>query len=165
MSGWYVVYTHVNAETRAVAHLRRQGYRTYLPLCGRIRRHARRRELVRRPLFPRYLFVWLDIFKTPWRPILSTVGISQVLMREGRPLAVPEGVVEGILGAEAQGAFDRDPSQRFSPGDPVRVMDGPLADLVGKFAGLADNERVFVLLDFMERQVKVRLAADTLSAA
>lgn len=165
MSDWYVVYTHAQAETRAVTHLHRQGYRTYLPLYGKIRRHARRRELVRRPLFPRYLFVWLDALSTQWRPILSTVGISQLLMRDGRPLPVPQGVIEGIWGAESNGVFDRDPGQRFGTGDNVRIMEGPFADLVGRFVGLADNERVFVLLDLMERQVKVCLAADALSAA
>lgn len=165
MSDWYVVYTHAQAETRAVAHLDRQGYRTYLPLYGKMRRHARRQELVRRPLFPRYLFVWLDLLKTPWRPILSTVGVSHLLTLGERPLQVPDGVVEGIWGAEANGIFDRDPRQRFSAGDSVRIMDGPFADLVGRFVGLAESERVYVLLDLMERQVKVRLAVDVLSAA
>ena len=165
MSDWYVVYTHAQAETRAVANLQRQSYRTYLPVYRKIRRHARRRELVSRPLFPRYLFVWLDVLSTQWRPILSTIGVCQLLMRDSRPLPVPEGVIEGIWGAESNGVFDRDPGQRFGTGDSVRIMEGPFADLVGRFVGLADSERVFVLLDLMERQVKVCLGADALSAA
>jgi transcriptional antiterminator RfaH len=39
---WYVVQTHVHAETKAVLHLDRQGYATYLPRYLKRRRHARR---------------------------------------------------------------------------------------------------------------------------
>lgn len=165
MTSWYVVHTHAHAEDRAEVHLRRQGYEAYVPRCRTWRRHARRRELVQRPLFPRYLFVLLDVMRAQWRPILSTVGVSSLLMRDGRPIAVPPGVVEQIHDGEAKGLFERTSGRRFSDGDPVRVVEGPFADFVGRFQGLADRDRVFVLLDLMERQVKVRLPAEVLTAA
>ena len=52
---WYVVQTHVHAESKAAAHLLRQGYETYLPRYLKRRRHARKIDLVSKPLFPRYL--------------------------------------------------------------------------------------------------------------
>jgi transcriptional antiterminator RfaH len=163
MTSWYVVHTHALSEARAAEHLRRQGYQAYVPQCRKWRSHARRRELVQRPLFPRYLFVFLDIMRTQWRPILSTVGVSTLLMRDGEPNPMPEGVVERIQGGEANGEFDRMLHRRFSPGEPVRILEGPFADLIGRFQGLADRERVYVLLELMERQVKVRLPADVLA--
>lgn len=165
MTRWYVVHTHTHSEDRAEAHLRRQGYEVYVPRCRTWRRHARRRELVQRPLFPRYLFVMLDVIRAQWRPILSTVGVSRLLMRDGQPIAVPHGIVEQIQDGEASGFFDRTPDRRFNDGDSVRVVDGPFADFIGQFQGLADRERVFVLLDLMERRVKVRLPAEALTAA
>lgn len=165
MTSWYVVHTHVNGEDRAAAHLRRQGYDVYVPQYRKWRRHARRRELVRRPLFPRYLFVLLDAMRAPWRPILSTVGVSTLLMRDGLPIPVPAGIVEGIQEEQARGLFDGDPNRQFRHGDAVRIVEGPFADLIGRFQGLADRERVFVLLDLMERQVKVSLPVEGLAAA
>ncbi len=165
MTSWYVVHTHALSENRAEAHLCRQGYDVYLPQCRKWRRHARRRELVQRPLFPRYLFVLLDVMKASWRPILSTVGVSTLLMRESGPIPVPPGVVEQIQKSEAGGLFDRALERRFSPGDQVRIVEGPFADLIGRFQGLADRERVFVLLNLMERQVKVSLPAEALATA
>jgi transcriptional antiterminator RfaH len=53
MVGWYVAYTQPNAESRAEEHLARQGYSIYLPRCRRLVRHARKRAVVLRPLFPR----------------------------------------------------------------------------------------------------------------
>ena len=165
MTRWYVIHTHAQSEERATVHLNRQGYDVYVPRCRKWRRHARRRELVQRPLFPRYLFVLLDIMRAPWRPILSTVGVSTLLTRDGQPIPVPPGVVERIQEGEAAGLFDNAADRQFNPGDPVRIVDGPFADLIGRFQGLADRERVFVLLDLMERQVKVSLPLEVLATA
>ncbi|MGH9550353.1 MAG: transcription termination/antitermination NusG family protein, partial [Terriglobales bacterium] len=49
---WYVVQTHPYAETKAAAHLGRQGFETYLPRYVKRRRHARRVNTVAAPLFP-----------------------------------------------------------------------------------------------------------------
>jgi transcriptional antiterminator RfaH len=38
---WYVAQTQPNAEAKAVAHLNRQGFGTYLPRYLKRRRHAR----------------------------------------------------------------------------------------------------------------------------
>ena len=55
MTNWLVAQTHPRAEERAVQHLQRQGFKTYLPQHLKRRRHARRVETVRSPLFPSYL--------------------------------------------------------------------------------------------------------------
>jgi len=103
---WYVVQTHTNSEAKAAENLRRQGYEVYLPQMRRWRSHARRRELVMRPLFPRYLFVRFDAETARWRAIFSTVGVSNLICEGDRPLAVPQPVIAGIQEAEASGSFD-----------------------------------------------------------
>ena len=57
MRKWYAVHTHVRGELLASVNLLRQGFTVYLPQCIAKRRHARRTEIVKNPLFPRYLFV------------------------------------------------------------------------------------------------------------
>ena len=37
-------------------------------------------------------------------------------------------------------------------------MEGPFTDLIGRFAGAADNDRVFVLLELLGRQVRTTLS-------
>jgi len=166
MTAWYVVHTHANAEAKALAHLTRQGYEVYLPRQRRWRRHARRRETVLRPLFPRYLFVALNLLEMPWRPILSTVGVSGLVRQGDRPAPVPPGIVEEIRAQERRHAFDQTCYARsLRPGDPIRVMTGPFADLMGKFCELADRERVFVLLDILGREVRTRLTVESVAPA
>src|SRR6185437_1454428 len=76
---WYAVYTQPHAEPKALDHLLRQGYSAYLPRYRAKVSHARRRQIVLRPLFPRYLFVAVDRATMPWRPILSTVGVTDIV--------------------------------------------------------------------------------------
>ena len=76
-SRWYVVHTRPHQERRAEANLLRQGYRAWLPQMERSRRHARRIETVRTPLFPGYLFVELDIAREAWCAINGTFGVRR----------------------------------------------------------------------------------------
>jgi transcriptional antiterminator RfaH len=166
VKAWYVIHTHAHAETKALQHLSRQGYAAYLPCFAKWRRHARRRERVSRPLFPRYLFVALDNLDQRWRPILSTVGVRDLLRLGERPVPVPEGLVEAIQRRERDGVLDGDPAVAgLAEGDEVRIMSGPFADLVGRFCSMADEQRVMVLLDLLGRPVKTCLPSEAIAPA
>src|ERR1700741_4962506 len=97
---WYVVHTHPHDESRADTHLRRQGFRTYLPRYLRRRRHARKTEAVARPLFPRYLFVALDLSRDRWRAIHSTLGVVHLVVIGDAPVPVPDSVINEIRSRE-----------------------------------------------------------------
>lgn len=159
MMQWYVVYTQPNGEHLATRHLERQGFETLLPTYKCRRSHARRREVVRRPLFPRYLFVALDPAAQRWRPILSTVGVSDIVRLGDKPSPLPLGLAEEITERAAAGEFDRlSPLKELREGDEVRVIEGPFAETIGRFVGLTDNERVLVLLEFLGRKVRATLS-------
>jgi transcriptional antiterminator RfaH len=165
-SSWYVVQTQPNAERRAVLNLNRQGYQVYLPQYLRRRRHARRVEMVRVPLFPRYLFVAIDMAAQRWRSIQSTVGVSRLVCSGDTPALVPACVVDQLRSREDdQGCVRLERRPMFSPGDKVRVQDGIFESCLGLFEGLTDGERVAILLDLLGRKVRVFIDADFVSAA
>lgn len=158
MKRWYVVHTHARAEAMAREHLERQGFETYLPRYLRRRRHARRVEEIPAPLFPRYMFVAFDPGSVAWRPILSTIGVSDLLSEGETPLPVPDGVVEEISAREdGSGLVSLAREAPYQPGDMVRVTGGPMSGLVGLFDGLSDRERIWVLLDLLGRQLRVKV--------
>jgi transcriptional antiterminator RfaH len=78
-AAWYVVHTHPRAEAKALLNLDRQGFSCYLPRYLKRRRHARRLETVAAPLFPRYLFVALDLACQRWWSIRSTFGVADLV--------------------------------------------------------------------------------------
>lgn len=163
---WYVVQTQPYAETKAVQHLARQGFSSYLPRHLKRRRHARRVEVVARPLFPRYLFVAVDMATQRWRAIRSTLGVAHLVCNGVEPAAVPDHVIAGLRAREGDdGLIKLETRARFSPGDMVRIRDGAFAACLGLYEGMTDNERIAILLDLLGRKVRVTIDADAVAAA
>ena len=79
-------------------------------------------------------------------------------------MPVQQGVVESLLacsGADGNLAL----ADRLAVGEPVRVLSGPFADMVGTLARLDGGGRVQVLLRLMGGEVAVSLARDALMPA
>jgi transcription antitermination factor NusG len=83
MMRWYVVHSHAQAEASALWHLTNQGFLCFLPRVPQFRSHARQTRLMRVPLFPRYLFVRLDLSETRWRAI-NRLGVWSVRWQTAR---------------------------------------------------------------------------------
>lgn len=163
---WYVVQTQVNGEAKAAENLRRQGYEAYLPRYLKRRRHARKTDFTAKPLFPRYMFVAIDMATQRWRSVQSTVGVSRLVTNGDSPAVVPEGVVRALKAREdTKGFVNMDAGPAFAPGDKVRVLAGAFMDNAGLFNGMADHDRVSILLDMLGRKVRVLLDADLVAAA
>jgi transcriptional antiterminator RfaH len=165
-ASWYVLQTQPNAERKALAHLERQGFEVYLPCYRKTRRHARRTEVVAAPLFPRYMFVSIDVATQRWRSLRSTVGVSCLVCNGDVPAPVPPGIVEALRLREGEGGLiDIVTRPHFTRGDAVRVRDGAFGDCFGLFESTTDSERVLILLDLLGRKVRVVLRADDVVAA
>ncbi len=157
---WYVVNTHPQGEARAELNLRRQGFDAYVPRYLRKRRHARREDVVARPLFPRYMFVALDLAKDRWRAIQSTFGVSHLVSAGDVPLAISESVVDEIRAREGDNGFVRlGLPAGLGPGSPVRLIEGIFAEYEGVIDRIADDRRVAVLLELLGREVRVFVPA------
>lgn len=165
-SSWYVVQTQVHAENKAVANLKRQGFDVYLPRYLKRRRHARRIETVPAPLFPRYLFVGFDRMLARWRSIHSTVGVSHLVRYGDEPAIVPEYVIAELRAREGEDGFVKlSRAPQFARGEKIRVVDGAFSACFGSFEGMADRDRVAILLDLLGRKVRVVLDGESVAAA
>src|SRR5690348_8016 len=119
---WYVVQSQPNAEHRIVPHLQRQGFGTYLPRYLKKRRHARRVDMVAAPLFPRYLFVRVDIGRDRWRSILSTFGVSRLLCNGEVPAPISDQFIASLKSREdARGFMQLTLQPKFQFGDKVCI--------------------------------------------
>jgi transcriptional antiterminator RfaH len=161
---WFLAHTQPRSEQRAEMHLGAQGFRTFLPRIERTVRHARRMTTVRTPLFPRYLFVVLDLGRDRWLSVRSTVGVSRLVTQQvGRPVPVPAGIVETLI-ARSDGELTRLDAD-LARGQQVRILSGPFAELVGTLERLDAAGRVQVLLTMMGTAVPVRLHRSALAPA
>ena len=94
---WFVAHTQPLKEIVAQQHLLNQGYEVYMPRFKKIVRHARKIEEKLVPLFPRYIFVGMDLSSARWRSVDGTRGVSHLLMSNKLKLAkVPTRVIDDL---------------------------------------------------------------------
>jgi len=167
MSSWFVVETLPRQERLAEQHLLRQGFSTYLPLYQQRRRHARREDIVSRPLFPNYLFVQIDLMQGRWRSVNGTIGCKRLVGFGEAPQPLPSRVIEVLRGrADANGFIQMtDPMDQFREGMPARITEGPFADMIGLFQCRSDDMRVVLLLEMLGRPTRVTVPAIAIAAA
>ena len=103
---WYVVRTNPHRETQAARQLENQDLRVFLPRFFKGRRHTRKFETVLAPLFPRYMFLILDLQRDRWRSVNGTLGVDRLLMRAGAPEPVPHELVEQLTEAVSADGVD-----------------------------------------------------------
>ena len=157
MVRWYCVYTQPRLELWARTNLWERGFEVYLPQMLKRRRHARRTDIVPRPLFPRYLFVQADIEAAGRRAITSAKGVVEVLRcGSGASLTpVDDRIIEEIRGRESEAGFiELNEVGNFRKGDRVRVVEGAFCDHVGLFENVSDERRIVILLDLMGRRAR-----------
>jgi transcription elongation factor/antiterminator RfaH len=161
---WFLVHSQPHSERKAALHLGFQGFKTYFPQIQKTVRHARRLMTVRAPLFPRYVFVILDLGRDRWLSVRSTVGVSSLFTCEDRPVPVPKGIVEALLARTDEAGlalFDAG----LTTGQTVRILSGPFADFVGTLERLDGAGRVRVLLSMMGTAIPVTLHRSALLPA
>jgi transcriptional antiterminator RfaH len=66
---------------------------------------------------------------------------------------------------EVNGFIKLDRRAPFCPGDKIRILDGAFSSCLGLFEGMAESERIAILLDLLGRKVRVVLDADLVAAA
>ncbi len=166
MRQWFVVHTKPRREAVAEENLARQGFDTYCPrIClERIRRYKRVRTI--EAMFPRYLFVHLEVGHDNISAIAYTKGVSQLVRFGNEPATVPDDVIR-LLRESAS-----DPSGLYfellpepKKGDRVDIIDGPFAGLSGVFYKRSAEERVVILLNVLGEQSRVTLRREQVVAA
>ena len=161
---WYVAQTLYHREKRAELHLRAQGFRPFFPQFRKTVRHARKLRQVVAPVFPGYIFVIFDPERDRWHSINGTFGVSRLLTSLKRPLPVPAGVVEALIGAiDPSGCVVLGADLR--PGQAVRVVAGPFAGGLGVLERLDGKGRVRLLLSIMGGQMPLMIDRAHLAAA
>jgi len=142
---WAVAITQPQCENKAVFHATRQGFECYLP------KYKTRTRI--EPLFPRYVFVAID---GAWRALLTTIGVSGVIMNAERPSTLTDDQI-GLIKSrcDAQDVYIPPPKVCFYKGQHVRVHCGPLTGARGIVQYMRGKERVSVLITMLNARVNV----------
>lgn len=159
---WYVVATHPNREKLAEQQLKNQAFITFFPKRMKTIRHARKTQERVVSFFPGYLFVSLDLKTNRWRSVNGTIGTKSLIMSGDQPIAVPEGIVEQLQEMTDEKGFLK-LRDELNPGDRIRILNGPMADMIGEIDRLDGKHRARVLLDLLHSKMHTVVPLDNIS--
>ncbi len=165
MTEWFVARTKTHAEERAVWHLRNQDFEAYVPRYRKQVRHARKTEIVLRPLFPSYVFVRIDVENQRWRAINGTVGVISLVQFGDGPKPIDAAIIDAIRAREGDDGTVSLAPKGLQKGDLVRICDGSFADHTALLEEVSDNKRVILMLDLMGRAVRISAPLESLAKA
>ena len=159
---WYVVATKPNCENKALANLQRQQFESYLPCILVRHRHARRVQMVRRPLFSGYLFVRLNPEIARWRSINGTIGVTHILTNNKcLPQPLCNGFVDALKTRETDGVVVVPPAH-YEIGEAVEVQGGPFASQIGTILSADRSGRMRLLMELLGGEVVTIVPHDML---
>jgi transcriptional antiterminator RfaH len=90
--------------------------------------------------------------------------VRSVICAGDVPCIVPGSFIDDLKLREENGVIVRTAVSR-QIGESVRVAHGPFDGLVGKIIDLSENDRLVVLMNFLNRPVRVRISGSLLSVA
>lgn len=159
---WVVINTHPHKEHFALENLARQSFESYCPMLKRQVRHARKTRDVLRPMFPGYVFTAVSRDMQLWRPILSTFGVRSVVRMGDKLGFLPNSFIQSLKVREVDGVISK-PISPYKIGQNVRMVAGPFEGLVATIIEMNDNDRLVVLMELLNRPVKVKVDIGSIS--
>lgn len=163
MRYWYVIHTVHNQEFRAEVNLKNQGYQLYLPKYIGIRKHARKVDKILKPLFPRYLFIKLDLSLDNISRVNYTFGVNKLVTLGVEPNTLPDFIVDNLRAQEDKdGNLDSIINSIYKVGEHVKLGNGVLKGNNAVFMGKTEKQRVFVLLDILGRKLNISVPSMSL---
>ena len=159
-SKWLLVYTKAKEEQRAKTNLENQGFQTFLPMIAFVKMNRSKSTTVE-PMFPRYLFIKLNLEKDNWTLIKSTRGVSHIVVFGQRFAEMPHQVIEHLkLGADENHIFRQAITrQEFQKGDKLVIEKGVFKDKEATFLSKKSKERVKILLRFVNHLITAEIPA------
>ena len=151
---WCAVHTKPRQEEIAKHSLMRLGVEIFLPKLKQQKWIRRKRQMVISPLFPGYLFARFNT-DIHFRAVNSGRGVRKVVTCGSTPAEVDEEMIESIKQRLEDGCVTL-PTPSFTPGQTVRIQNGPLQGLEAVFEReMSDHQRAVLLLRALSYQPRV----------
>ncbi|UCC51518.1 MAG: hypothetical protein JSV68_20790 [Anaerolineaceae bacterium] len=148
---WYALRVKPHKENAVTQHLESWDVEVYCPLLRVKPKNPRAAK--KKPYFPGYLFVHIDLEGIGANTINWMPGTLGLVSFGGTPAVVPNNLIteiqQRLLQIEAEGGLVM---VDLEPGDPVRIVEGPFAGYEAIFnMRLPGKDRVQVLLSFLSQ--------------
>lgn len=161
---WYAIHTRSRHESKVANGLARKGLVSFLPQITVASRRSDRYRMISVPLFPGYLFVNTDLSAEDYLHIIKIAGVVRILGIKGFFIPVPEAIIKSLqrIVSSARPYY---PWQNLVKGDQVRILEGPLAGVMGILVARKDERRrLVVAVELFKRSVAVELDSEAVES-
>lgn len=160
---WYAVTTKPHQEKQAGLNLESLGVETFCPQIKRKKVIRRRLQTVIDPLFPGYIFARFDIERS-YRTVSYARGVRSIVAFGPMPAPVDEEIIAAINARLHNGCLTV-PATSYTPGQSVRIQEGPLQGLEAIFEReMTGQQRVVLLLRVLAPQWRVVLPIEQVAS-
>lgn len=160
---WYVATTLPGKEEFACQNLRGQNFQVFFPKIVSTRNVRRPTSASLVPLFPGYVFTRFSRAADRWQAINGTRGVRRLICAaSGAPIPVRQDVMTHLIDRCVDGVWQTMPAA-FVKGQPITMIDGPLAGCTGELDRLLPNDRVRILVEILGNKVTVNTSIKAIS--
>lgn len=145
---WFVGFVMSCRERRVAELLGKAGYESYVPVKREVHKWSDRKKIVEKLVLPRYVFVHCTEAER-LRSFNMAPGLCGYLNSRGlhKPAIVPDKEMETFRSMVEKGTSGIVIAQEnFSPGDHVRIVDGPLEGLECEMVSVGATRCILVRL-------------------
>lgn len=153
MKRWYLLYCKRGEQHRAKLHLENQGVECYYPKVSVEKIVRGKRQLVREPLFPSYIFVRFDFEVGPsFTTVRSTRGVTDFIRFGAQPKEL-----QGDLIYDLKQLDSNEKSQSISntpnKGQVVKVTGGQFSGIEAIYQEADGEKRSMMLIKLINQPV------------
>ena len=164
MEHWYLIQFKPNSHKIAERNLNLQKFRTFLPMQVITTKKSSKFVTCLKPLFPGYMFLTVNDISNCLRKINSTVGVSRLVSVKSKPSLIPtEVVLELMERCDEDGKLNK--QKRLNIGEPVKLISGPFSNFVATVDNIDENQRIWVLMNLMGRNTRIKMDTEQLNLA
>lgn len=135
---WFAVYTRSRCEKKVSLLLSKRGIINYCPLNKKLRQWSDRKKYIFEPLFPSYVFVFIEESEFVMVKRLSEYIINPVFWL-GRPAQIKEAEIQAIRDFIGEFGSIKLIKQKVNVNDKVRIIRGPFNNYEASVSGFKNN--------------------------
>ena len=157
---WYAIYTRSRNEAKVDGCLAKKGIVSFLPRMTVPSRRRDRHQMISVPLFPGYLFINTILSPESYHQVINIPGVVRILGIKGCYIPIPQTTIESLqrIVTSSRPFY---PWEYLVTGDQIRILEGPLAGVVGTLVARKDkHRRLVVTVELFKRSVAVELNSD-----
>ena len=160
-AGWYLIYTKPRHEKKVHSKLTELKIESFLPLTKKLRNWHDRRKYIDEPLFPSYVFIYLNDMQKYYEGMDAEGSLYYV--RTGKEIArINETIINNIRLVSSQGSEIEVSDRVFQPGRRLVINQGALTGLSCEMIQYNSKQKLLVRVDLLQRSILMTLPEDHL---